>query len=179
MPTARKLPNGLTVHEEDFACNIAKGMSQRQAYILAGFSVTSDESADACASRLLSTAKVSERVAELREPAAREAQVTVGFIFETLLKVVAEGMKPLPIVSKGGDVVGEKPVDLPSTVSATKLLATLMDMMPAQKQAIELSGDARKAIDDMVAAVATEVEDPVLRERIIARMSGGSQPAQH
>src|SRR5262245_15471223 len=62
---------------EIFAQEIAKGRSQREAYLSAGYSPKSDKATDAAASRLLSHAKVATRIQELQAEAARATDVTV------------------------------------------------------------------------------------------------------
>jgi hypothetical protein len=62
--------------------NARNGMNQRAAYIAAGYAARGD-SADACASRLLSSAKVRHRMHELVTPPTQKARVS-------LLNVLAE-----------------------------------------------------------------------------------------
>jgi phage terminase small subunit len=62
---------------EIFAQEIVKGVSGREAYKIAGFSVSSDNAADASASRLLRDVKVQARVAELQQKAQARALVTL------------------------------------------------------------------------------------------------------
>jgi hypothetical protein len=65
------------VRHERFAQNLAKGMTQRASYMAAGYQCTPD-AADAAASRLLTSAKVEERVVEVLKPVAKEVRVTVA-----------------------------------------------------------------------------------------------------
>jgi hypothetical protein len=76
------------VRHERFAQAIAKGMTQRQAYLGAGYVATPD-AADACASRLLSTAKVEQRVVEVLKPVAKETQVTLASILVQTMQTIA------------------------------------------------------------------------------------------
>src|SRR5262245_20572898 len=62
---------------ELFAQEIAKGRSQREAYLAAGYVTRSDNTPDAAASRLLSHVKVSNRIHELQSEAAKSTEVTV------------------------------------------------------------------------------------------------------
>lgn len=62
---------------ELFAQNVAEGRSLRESYVLAGYETENDNSTDACASRLLSDAKVKARVVELQSAAAEKTLVTV------------------------------------------------------------------------------------------------------
>jgi hypothetical protein len=68
---------------ELFAQAVAKGKSQREAYIDAGYSVR-PEIADVNASRLLSGAKVADRVGELQERAAIKVELTLLDIVQML-----------------------------------------------------------------------------------------------
>jgi phage terminase small subunit len=63
---------------ELFAQEIAKGRSQHEAYRTAGYATKSDGSADSNASRLLSNAKVANRIRELQTEAAKSIDVTVS-----------------------------------------------------------------------------------------------------
>lgn len=65
---------------ELYAQGIAKGKSQRQSYLDAGYSPTGDPSTDSCASQLLSQLKVIARVSELLEAAAKRTEVTIESI---------------------------------------------------------------------------------------------------
>jgi phage terminase small subunit len=63
---------------ELFAQEIAKGRAQREAYQAAGYLTKSDGATDASASRLLSNAKVANRIRELQTEAAKSIEVTVN-----------------------------------------------------------------------------------------------------
>jgi len=64
---------------EAFAQNLAKGMSQTQAYIEAGYTKAG---ADRSASRLLGNAEVAARVNELKERSAVAVKVTLDLLLE-------------------------------------------------------------------------------------------------
>lgn len=76
---------------EAFVRNILKGMSQREAYLKAGFTAKNMESADANASRLISTDKVSARLTELQtivtEKAVEKAAVSKEAVLSELAKI--------------------------------------------------------------------------------------------
>jgi phage terminase small subunit len=63
---------------ELFAQEIAKRRAQREAYQSAGYITKSDGATDANASRLLSNAKVANRIRELQTEAAKSIEVTVS-----------------------------------------------------------------------------------------------------
>jgi hypothetical protein len=78
----------LRPRQEIFIKNIIngakRGVSQREAYRLAGYATTSDNSTDAAASRLLSDVKVRERMDTITRPAIKKSRFTI----ETLLAEV-------------------------------------------------------------------------------------------
>jgi len=77
---------------EIFAQEIVKGVSGREAYKIAGFSVSNDNAADASASRLLRDVKVQARIAELQQKAQARALVTLEEHIEQL-KVLRDQAK--------------------------------------------------------------------------------------
>ena len=62
---------------EIFAQGIAKGLAQREAYRLAGYSSKTDAAIDASASRLVSESKVRARIKEIQSTAAVETALTL------------------------------------------------------------------------------------------------------
>jgi len=167
-----KLNNGLTAMEETFAQLLAKDVGQTDALYRAGYKPKTAAAARSMASRLAKNVNVSRRVNELKamqaERSIQGAVISAQLVYETLLRVIQEGLKPIPVVVKGE--IAEKCADLPSVVAATKLSAQLLNML-VDRQSVELSGDARQVLERMVQAIATEVPDPVIRERIIARLN--------
>lgn len=73
---------------ESFAQAIAKGIAGSVAYKASGYGA-SGKAAEACASRLLTDAKVAARVQELQSKAARKVEVTV----ESIAKELEEARK--------------------------------------------------------------------------------------
>lgn len=68
----------LTPKQEDFAQAVASGKTQSDAYRSAyGAEKTKAASVQQSASRVMANVKVSSRVAELREPAVKKAQMTL------------------------------------------------------------------------------------------------------
>jgi hypothetical protein len=78
----------LNARQEAFARGLAEGMSQRQAYMAAGYDCKGDV-ADENASRLLTNAKVKVRVAELREKAAKRTEKAVESLVADLDEAIA------------------------------------------------------------------------------------------
>lgn len=72
-PEQKVLFDRMTQLQQRVAINVLAGMSQRQAYYAAGGSATSDESADATVSALLSNAKVSEFMDSMKMQAVSDA----------------------------------------------------------------------------------------------------------
>ena len=77
---------------EAFAREVAKGSTLTKAYEKAGYEVTK-ESAWANSSRLLSNAKVTDRVAELQELAAQKTLVTIEKLTDELEEARELAMK--------------------------------------------------------------------------------------
>jgi phage terminase small subunit len=65
------------------------GISARQAYIAAGYTAR-DGSADACASKLLKTDKVKQRMEEITRPAVRKTQVSVESLLNELSQTIED-----------------------------------------------------------------------------------------
>ena len=79
----------LTPKQEAFAQALVTGMSQSDAY-RAAFTVgakTKPETVNQAASRLMADSNVSARVAELREPIAKKAQITLESHLDDLLRL--------------------------------------------------------------------------------------------
>lgn len=83
----RSVVSDLSEQQERFCRAIVKGLSQREAYLEAGYKPSNENATDAAASRLLSTVKIQARIAELREPIARKFEITTDFIATELLNV--------------------------------------------------------------------------------------------
>lgn len=79
----------LSEQQERFCRFIAEGMNQRDAYMAAGYKPSTVKSADECASRLSSNAKVAARIAELRGKAAKKTELTVAHFAKRLERIAA------------------------------------------------------------------------------------------
>ncbi|MFZ3251722.1 MAG: terminase small subunit, partial [Pseudolabrys sp.] len=88
-----QMPTLKNSRHELFAQEIAKGRSQREAYRAAGYLTKSDDATDANASRLLSNAKVANRIRELQTEAANSTEVTVSSLIAEAerARALAEG----------------------------------------------------------------------------------------
>ena len=79
----------LTPKQEAFAQAIVTGVNQSDAY-RAAYNVrpgTRAESVNVAASKLMADAKVTQRVAELREPVAKKAQITLESHLDDLMRL--------------------------------------------------------------------------------------------
>ena len=79
----------LTPKQEAFAQAIVTGINQSDAY-RAAYKVrpgTKAESINVAASQLMADAKVTQRVAELREPVAKKAQITLESHLDDLMRL--------------------------------------------------------------------------------------------
>lgn len=79
----------LTSKQEAFAQAVVSGKSQSDAY-RAAFKVgakTQAKTVNECASRLMADRKVSARIAELREPVVKKAQITLESHLDDLMKL--------------------------------------------------------------------------------------------
>ena len=89
----RAMPPIKNVRQETFCREIIKaarnGNSHADAYKAAGYTADGN-AAEACASRLLSTAKVQARIAELTAPAVRKAQVSIESLLDELAQTIAD-----------------------------------------------------------------------------------------
>lgn len=94
----------LTPKQEKFCIEYAKCGNARQAYINAGYKCKNDNTVDANASRLLSNAKVKERLAELAEEAKNNAIADIQEMQETLTEIIRQSLEEEVVVVEG---VGE------------------------------------------------------------------------
>ena len=96
----------LSVKQEKFCLEYAKSGNQRQAYLLAGYNVKSDETADANASRLLRNAKVKARLAELAEEAKNASIADIVEMQQTLTAIIRKQMtEEVIVVESVGDFI--------------------------------------------------------------------------
>ena len=98
----------LSVKQERFCLEYAKTGNQRQAYLLAGYNIKSDEAADAAASRLLKNVKVKERLAELYEEAKNASIADIVEMQQTLTKIIRKQLtEEVIVVESFGDYMSE------------------------------------------------------------------------
>ena len=98
----------LSVKQEKFCLEYAKSGNQRQAYLLAGYNIKSDEAADAAASRLLRNVNVKARLAELAEEAKNASIADIVEMQQTLTSIIRKQMtEEVIVVESCGDFMTE------------------------------------------------------------------------
>lgn len=121
----------MTTRQEKFARNLAKGMSQRQAYRDAypNSRKWKVENVDAKASTLAKTAKVSARLAELKRKAESEAVMSRQERLEALSRIAQRNEKSSPkdaiaAIKALNDMTGDNaPVKQEHTVDILSVMA--------------------------------------------------------
>jgi phage terminase small subunit len=78
---------------EAFARAVVEGKAGRDSYRAAGYKAPNNRAADASASRLLTIANISNRIAELKEQAARGAVATARQVLEELTRIGLANMR--------------------------------------------------------------------------------------
>ena len=141
----------LSVKQEKFCLEYAKSGNQRQAYLLAGYNVKSDETADANASRLLRNAKVQERLAELAEEAKNASIADIVEMQQTLTRIIRQQMtEEVIVVENVGDFMSEarKMDKNPSIKDIINAINTLGKMQGAFADNVNLNGNIGVVIVD-------------------------------
>jgi phage terminase small subunit len=134
------MPALTNARHERFAQELAKGKTQKQSYIEAGYS---ENGAEVSAARLLTNAKVVARVAELQERAAVKVELTIA-------DIIAE-LEVARIAALGAETVQAS-----AAVSASKAKAELLGLGASRKH--ELSGPNGGAIQAV-----TEIRRTIVR----------------
>lgn len=109
---------------EAFAHGLAKGMTQIEAYVAAGYKPD-----DGAAARLSGNVRISERVAELLARAARRTEISVASVTETLLRI-----------AKKGEEIGEAPglsVARAAVMDAAKINGLVVDTVETVRRTPE------------------------------------------
>ena len=134
----------LSVRQEKFCLEYAKTGNQRQAYLLAGYNVKSDETADANASRLLRNAKVKARLAELAEEAKNASIADIVEMQQTLTSIIRKQMtEEVIVVEAVGDYMTEarKMDKEPSIKDIINAITTLGKMQGAFVEKVQQEVD--------------------------------------
>lgn len=144
---------------EKFCQSTAQGLNGREAYLAAGYDCTI-EAADVGASRLLSTDKISGRIAEILAKAATKAVISIASVTDRLMRIADKG-------EAQGEPAGLN-VARQAIVDAAKVTGLLRDK-------VELTGADGGPIS---------VEDITARELVERRIAGlaargESKPTEH
>ena len=134
----------LSVKQERFCLEYAKTGNQRQAYLLAGYNVKSDEAADANASRLLRNDNVKARLAELYEEAKNASIADIVEMQQTLTKIIRKQMtEEVIVVESVGDYMSEarKMDKEPSIKDIINAITTLGKMQGAFVEKVQQEVD--------------------------------------
>ena len=142
----------LSMKQEKFCLEYAKSGNQRQAYLLAGYKVNSDEVADAAASRLLRNVNVQARLAELAEEAKNASIADIVEMQQTLTAIIRKQMtEEVIVVESVGDYMTEarKMDKEPSIKDIINAITTLGKMQGAfiEKVQQEVDMDLNIVVD--------------------------------
>lgn len=134
----------LSVKQEKFCLEYAKSGNQRQAYLLAGYNIKSDEAADAAASRLLRNVNVQARLAELAEEAKNASIADIVEMQQTLTSIIRKQMtEEVIVVENIGDYMTEarKMDKEPSIKDIINAINTLGKIQGAFSSKLEIDAD--------------------------------------
>ena len=142
----------LTEQQERFCRALLEGKNQGQAYKDAGYKCANDETAWACASRLLSNAKVALRIKALQEEAARHSALTAaGFAKRLNRLALAAEKKALTEAETGDEFASKEAADVmrQSIMDAAKLLGLIVDQSKVQSENVNYNiGDTPLSPDE-------------------------------
>ena len=130
----------LSVKQEKFCLEYARLGNARQAYINAGYECKNDNATDACASRLLSDAKVQERLAELAEETKNNAIADIQEMQEVLTSIIRQQIDEEVIVNEvlKGTTTTKKLMKKPAIKDVISAIEKLGKMQGAFSEKVEL-----------------------------------------
>ena len=164
---SRKLPNGLTVRQDDFARNVAKGMTETEAAIRAGYSA---KTARGNVNRLMAIDGVRALIDQLRAKVSAKCEVDLAFVIGGLRDNALRCQAVVPVFDSDGRELGEYKFDSSGSNRALELLGKHLGAFVDRTQ-IELGDSTRQHIERIVQIIMDEV-DPDTAQRIINRISG-------
>lgn len=167
---SHKLPNGLTVRQDDFARYVAKGMTETDAAIRAGYSA---KTARANVNRLMAIDGVRSLIESLRAKVAQKVEVDLAFVIGGLRENALRCQSAVPVLDEDGEPIGEYKFDASGSNRAFELLGKHLGAFIDRSQ-IELSDGTRKHIERIVQIIVDEVDAPTAA-RIIGRITGDTQ----
>jgi len=156
----RKLKNGITAQQDKFARNVASGKTVTESARLAGYT-GNDGTLAATGSRLLKKDKIKAAVNEYADRAADKAVLDAAFVLGNLMRNAELGQTIGP---------DGKPVGLGPSTQALGLLGKHLRLFVDRTQ-VEFGTDVRRLLDSLVDIIDTEVSDPEVRGRIVARLA--------
>ena len=140
--TAPESITGLTSKQERFSTLLAQGLTQYEAY-RQSYNVTSTvrNTVDSDASQLAAEPKIAQRVAQLKQAAQQQAELTIADILRDLLKVKRRGL--------GEEAVRVGPADKPEELyvsdhaQATKALELLGKHLGMFQETVNVNANVR------------------------------------
>lgn len=156
----------LTQLQQRIATNVLAGMSQRQAYYDAGGSATTDQSADASASEILSTLTVKEFMDAMKEEAVSNAVMSRQEALERLSNFARTDLKDL--VEFGSYELGEDGDGNPIVQAAWKIKDSVLQD-PMKMAAISELTAGKEGIK-------IKTHSPITAIQQLAKMQGWEAP---
>lgn len=133
----------LSLKQEKFCVEYAKSGNARQSYINAGYKNKNENTIDACASRLLSNAKVKSRLAELQEEYKSDKIADIQEMQEILTAIIrGEESEEIVVVESTDLGVSEATTKLkkPSIRERISAIEKLGKMQGAFNNKIQIEG---------------------------------------
>lgn len=128
----------LSVKQEKFCLEYARLGNARQAYINAGYECKNNNAIDASASRLLSDAKVKNRLAELAEETKNNAIADIQEMQEVLTRIIRQEAKEEVIVLDSIHGTFNKTTKTPAVREVISAIEKLGKMQGAFSEKVEL-----------------------------------------
>lgn len=160
---------------ELFAQEIAKGATQIEAYVKAGY-----EPIEPNASRLIRNAKVSARIAEIKAAAAERVEIDEAYVLSTIKDTVERCKQAEPVRDRKGEIVLTETPDgsvapayvfnAPSVLKGAELLGKHLGMFVEKHEHTGKDGGPIETAD---------LTDTEKARRIAFVLSRGTQPTQH
>lgn len=96
------LADELNGRQKLFVFGLMSGKTQRQAYYDAGGTAKTNQTADACASEILSKPKVKAFYDSLMGEVAEEAKVDATYVLKTIQETIERCKQAIPVMSQDG-----------------------------------------------------------------------------
>jgi phage terminase small subunit len=92
----------LSEQQERFCQFVIQGFTQTEAYKRAGYKSKDEHAAGANASRLIANDRIAQRIAELRAPVAKRAEVTLAYLQKRALRLLNKAEKAQQFAAANG-----------------------------------------------------------------------------